>query len=134
MFPVLVENEPLRVLLRNLREYILVRLIFALAVFHAQGQPPQLHQDSLLVKVIRHLLDGIAGKGIRARIPVTVSVEPTIIERRPLDAQFLELRYRAQHLRWGDVEFITPAAPADVMSFARRLGNLPSLFLQHTRP
>ena len=74
------------------------------------------------------------GKVSGARIPVAVGVEPAIVERRPLDAKFFQLRDRAQHLRRSDVEFVTPAAPAHVVSFARRLGNLPSFFLQHARP
>ena len=121
-------------LLHHFGHDVFVRFPLALAVFRAQGQPPELHQNSLLVEVIRHLLDGVAGKSVGARVPVAVSVKPAIIQRRPLDAKFLQLRDRAQHLRRSDVEFVTPSAPAHVVGFARRLGDFPSFFLQHARP
>ena len=73
--------------LHDFRHDVLVRLPFALAVFHAERKPPELHQHSLFVEVVGHLLDGITGKRFGARIPVAVSVEPAIVQRCPLDAQ-----------------------------------------------
>src|SRR6202035_4597034 len=81
-----------------------------------------------------HLFDGLAGKSIGAWIPVAISIEPAVVERGPLDPQLLQLRNRAQHLRWGDVEFVAPTAPAHVVGFSGRLRNIPSLFLQNARP
>ena len=120
--------------LRHLCQGVLVGLVFSLPVFHAQRQPPQLHQHALLVKLIHHLLDRVARKRICPRIPVAVNIEPAIIQRRPLDPKLLQLRNRSQHLCRRNVELIAPSAPTHVVCFARRLRNFPSLFLQHARP
>jgi hypothetical protein len=88
MLAVLVEDEPIRMLLRHLRRDIFVRLPLALTVFGAQRQPPQLNKFSLFVEFVGHLLDGVAGERVRSRIPVAVGVEPPVIQRCPLDAKF----------------------------------------------
>ena len=67
-----------------------------LSIFHGKRQPPDLHELPFFVEVIHHFLDGVAGKRVGARIPVTVSIEPAIVERRPLDAKLFEFRNRAQ--------------------------------------
>ena len=95
MFAIFVENQPVRVLLRNFRLDVFVRLVFSLAVFNAQRQPPQLYQFTLLVEVSNHLSYGVAGERVTARIPIAVVVEPAVIERGPLDAEFLQLGNRA---------------------------------------
>src|SRR2546429_4606838 len=86
------------------------------------------------MEFVRHLLNRVAGKSIRSRTPITVGVKPAVIQRSPLDSELLQFGNRTQHLRWSHIEFISPAAPAHVVGFARRLGNFPSFFLQHTRP
>ena len=129
---ILIKNQPLRMLLHDFRDHVFMRLPLVLPIFHAQGQPPELRENSLLVKVVHHLLDRISGKCLLPRIPIPVSIEPAIIQRCPLDSQLLQLRHRPQHLRRRDVELVSPPAPAHVVRFVRRLGNLPSFFLQHT--
>src|SRR5438552_1246121 len=86
------------------------------------------------MEFVRHLLNRVAGKSIRSRIPITVCIEPAVIQRSPLDSELLQFGYRTQHLRWSYVELVSPTAPAYVVRFAGRLGNFPSFFLQHTRP
>src|SRR3989442_2357040 len=86
------------------------------------------------MEFVRHLLNRVAGKSIRSRIPITVCIEPAVIQRSPLDSELLQFGNRTQHLRWSYVELVSPTAPAYVVRFAGRLGNFPSFFLQHTRP
>ena len=93
----------------------------------ASGSHHNCARHALLVEVVGHLLDGVSGKRVAARIPVAIGIEPAIVKRRPLDAHFLQLRNRAQHLRRRDVQLISPAAPTHVVGFARRLGQSPSL-------
>ena len=106
-------------------------LPFALAVFGPQGQPPQLNKFSLFVEFLGHFLNGIAGERVRSGIPVAVSVEPSVIQCRPLNAKFFQFGNGPQHLRRGDIELVSPSTPAHVVSFVRGLGDLPTFFLQH---
>src|SRR5271165_3468933 len=111
--------------LRNFCHYVFVRLIFSLAVLDSERKPPELSQHSLLVEVVRHLLDGISRKSISARIPVTIDIEPAVVERHPFDAHLLKLRNRAQHLCRSHVFQISPATPTHVVGLARWLRQFP---------
>src|ERR1700733_5988232 len=116
-------------LANNIRHEILVRLPSSLPVFDAKRQPPELNQHALLMKIAHHALDGISGKSFLARLPVPIIVEPPVVQRRPFDTHFFQLRNRSQHLRGSNIEFISPATPTGVVSFTRRLCKFPSLLL-----
>src|SRR5579872_592249 len=131
---VLVEDEPVRMFLHDLRDDVLVRLPSSLPVFYANREPPELRENSLPVKFVDHLLDGVTGKRVAARIPISVSVEPTVVERGPLNAELFQLRDGSKHLLGSDVEFVSPSAPADVVGLTGGLGNVPTFFLQNARP
>src|SRR5207302_11477710 len=121
-------------LLSDLGNSVSVRTVCPLSIFHAQRKPPELYQLALLVEFVDHLLNGIAGESIRARIPVAIGIKPAVIQRGPLNAQLFQLRNRVHHLRGRDVEFITPSAPAHVVGFAGRLRKVPSFLGEDTRP
>src|SRR5262245_61790017 len=115
MLAVFVENEPIGMLLHYFRHDVFMRLPSTLAILDPELKPPQLNQLSLLMEVCDHFVDGISGESFRPRVPVSIGIEPAIVERSPLDAKFLQLWNRADHLRRRDVEFVTPPAPTHVV-------------------
>src|SRR5579864_5419410 len=131
MLAFLVENDPVWMFLRYLGNDVFVGLPFPLAILDSQRQPPQLRENSLLVEIVHHLLDRIPRKRVGSRIPITVAVKPAVIQRSPLDAEFLQLWHSAQHLFRPDIELVSPSAPTHVVRFARWLRNLPPFFLQN---
>src|SRR5437867_12814909 len=86
------------------------------------------------MEFVRHLLNRVAGKSIRSRLPITVGVKPAVIQRTTLDSELLQFGNRTQHLRWSHVKLVSPTAPAYVVCFTGRLGSFASFFLYHTRP
>src|SRR5579864_9619541 len=106
-------------LLHYIGDDVLMRFVFSLSIFDRQRKPPELNKNSLLVKVVNHLFHGIAWERVGTRTPVTVSIEPAVIERRPLDAEFLKFRNGAEHLLGRDVKFVSPATPAHVVRLIR---------------
>src|SRR5207248_8194261 len=121
-------------LLGHLRNNVFVRLPLALPILNSKWKPPELDQFSLFMKIVGHLFDRISGKGVWPRIPVPISIEPAIVERGPLDVEFLQLGNCSRHLRRRDIELVSPTAPAHVVAFARRLSHLPSSLSQHACP
>src|SRR5438874_5843955 len=117
-------------LLGHLRNNVFVRLPLALPILNSKWKPPELDQFSLFMKIVGHLFDRISGKGVWPRIPVPISIEPAIVERGPLDVEFLQLGNCSRHLRRRDIEFISPAAPAHVVGLILRFWKLPSFLLQ----
>src|SRR5579863_607766 len=100
-------------LLHYLRNAVGVLLIAVVAVFHRQRQPPQLHLHTLRVESGYHLLNGIARESVRARLPVPVIVEPSVIKRGPMNTEFFQIGDRFDHLSGRKVVIIAPAAPAN---------------------
>ena len=88
-----------------------------LAVFDRERQPPELNLDALRVEVVHHFLDGVARKGLFCWLPVAVVIEPTVIQRGPVNAQFLQLRDGVQHLLGRNPELVAPATPAHRIVF-----------------
>src|SRR5271167_1307358 len=132
-FAVFIENQPARMFLDDFRDAVGVRFVARSAVFDGQRQPPQLNLDSLLVELLDHVLDGVSGKGIAARLPVAVIVEPTIVESRPVNSEVLQLRNGAEHLRRGDIGQIAPAAPTHRVVFRVRGAFLQTFGVNHVR-
>ena len=130
---VLVEDQPVRVLLDDPGQAVGVRLIAPLAVFDPERYPPDLRANPLLVKLLDHFLDSVVREGVRAGAPVTVLVEPAVVERRPPDVELLQLRNGAQHLRGRDVELVSPAAPEYIVGFFRWLPQGPTFTLKGSR-
>src|SRR5216117_2597592 len=104
MLAVLVKNQPVGMFLSYLRNNVFVRLPSALPIFNTNRQPPELHQFSLLMKIVDHLLDRISRERVWPRIPISVGIEPAIIERGPLDVHLFEFGNRSSHLRRRDIE------------------------------
>ena len=111
-FTMLIQHEPVRVLLHDLRDHILVPAVSVFPILRRQRQPPQLYLDSLRVEVLHHVLNRIARERVSPGLPVPVIVKPPVIQRRPVNPQLLQLRNRPQHLLRRDVRLISPAAPA----------------------
>src|SRR6516162_781707 len=86
--------------------------IAVMPIFDPEGQPPELHLNSLLVESLDHVLDGGSGKRRLARLPVAVVVKPAVVEGGPVNSKLFELRNRAEHLFWRNGKFVAPAAPA----------------------
>src|SRR5207247_2470186 len=70
------------------------------------------------MEFVRHLLNGIAGKSIRPWTPITVGVEPAVVQCRPFNSELLQFGNRTQHLRRSYVELVSPTAPAYVVRAA----------------
>src|ERR1700722_18191350 len=121
MLTVLVEDEPLRMVFHYLRDCIFMRFVFAFAIFGSERQPPDLRKHALFVEIVGHFFYGITGGGIGARIPVAQNIEPAVVERDPLNAHLFQFWNCAEHLGGSYIGFVSPAAPAYVVGFARRL-------------
>src|SRR5450432_395911 len=118
-------------LFHNLRNTVGVRFIPWSAIFYSQRQPPQLHFDALLMKLLNHLLDFITGKRVATRLPISVIVEPSIIQSRPMDSQFLQLGNGPQHLRRSYIGEIAPAAPTHSVVFTVARSPLEAFAVNH---
>ena len=78
-FAIFAQHKPVRMFLHYLRHDVFVRLPLTMAILYYQRIPPKLGVDAFFMKVICHLLNGIAGEGFRTWIPVAVGGEPAIV-------------------------------------------------------
>ena len=76
-------------LLHNIGENKFAATIAVVAIFDADGKPPELDFDALLVKVVDHLAHGIGGESVGARKPISIVVVPAIVEGSPVNAEVL---------------------------------------------
>src|SRR5215469_7212973 len=107
-----IENQPVRMVLGHLGHDKLAPAVAVMPVFNPQRQPPELDLDALLVEPLDHVLDGVSDKRRLARLPITVVIEPAVVEGGPVNSQLFELGNCVEHLFWCDRKFVTPTAPA----------------------
>src|SRR6202158_6568858 len=79
------------------------------SVLHSQWQPPKLHLDALLVKILHHFLDRASSEGVLSRLPVPVVVKPAVIEGGPMNPQLFQLGDGVLHLFRRYIRLISPA-------------------------
>src|SRR5205814_282027 len=122
-FPILIQNQPVWMVFHYLGDGEFTSRLTIVTIFYAEGKPPDLRFDSLIVKLLDHLLYSIAGKCIGAWLPIAIVVVPAIVESRPMDSQLLQLGNNIKHLFHGDIVFVSPTAPTHgvVLTVACRL-------------
>src|SRR5271170_8252177 len=86
------------------------------------------------MKLLDHVANRISGKRDRIGLPIAVIVKPPIIERGPVDAQFLQLRNGVEHLLRRHTEFVAPTAPAHRVVLFIVAWLLKSFLGEHFRP
>src|ERR1019366_2921672 len=101
---------------------------------HEQGLPPNSDLDAVLVKFVDQAPQRITRKLFWIRIPVARIVEPAGVQRCGFYAEFLDLRDGPEYLLSRKTAQVSPAAPVCVKGRARRLGQLPTLVLEDSRP
>ncbi len=84
---IFAEHQPVGMLLDHVGDDEFAAAVAVVAVFHADGEPPELHLDALLVKGVDHFAHGIARESVGARKPIAVIVVPAVVERGPVDAE-----------------------------------------------
>src|SRR3954451_13791432 len=129
MLSILIEYQPVRMILHHLRNNVLMRRPASLSILDPQREPPNLRIDLFLMEVVHHLFDGVTGESIFARTPITIGVEPAIVQRGPVDSELLQFRDRAGHLFGRDVKLISPSAPRYSVVLVGGLRQLPPFFL-----
>ena len=90
------------------------------AIFHGQGQPPELHSQA--ARVVRAEDAADAGQTeVGAWLAVSGVREQAFIQRGPLEAKTRDRGQRAGHLSWRDFRAEAPAAPARLVGPGRRV-------------
>src|SRR5258705_6915468 len=105
-------------LLQNLREAISLSIPAANAILNTQRIPPDLRKRASNVNLVVHLFKFIHAirESILARIPIPVTVKPTIVEREPMNSKLLHFGQNANYFGGLNVKFITPRTPCGAKS------------------
>ena len=111
---VLVQDHRVGMLLEELR-----------AGIGSERRPPQIGLQAILVDLVHHVFHvGVpARETIRVEIPVAFRDLVAVIERRPLEAQFLHLGQGAHDLVDGEQALVTPGAPGRFEGIRLALGH-----------
>src|ERR1700730_7072812 len=70
--PIFVEDQPIRMLLHDVRDTKLSPSVAVSSILYAQRQPPDLYLDSLIVKLANHVRDRVASKRRLMWFPVAI--------------------------------------------------------------